>query len=192
MAECRPSSKFLEDLHCWDKASRKVDWENGLDMKKATVKTKEMDKRATQFYRIAWVEQNDDDESLTVTADDETNARIKDNCSEDATVNKIHEVKVGDAVVKTLERRKWKIQHFSEFKNDKVKREQVRKLIKSKELMMPVETLSMKPLSKKRRLSIVTKYDENNNVKVDDVIKEMKSLIVRGESDSSKTEPEKQ
>merc|ERR1712002_192986 len=111
MAECRPSSKFLEDLHCWDKASRKVDWENGLDMKKATVKSKEVDKRATQFYRIAWVEQNDDDEGLTVTAD-ETSARIKDNCSGGATttVNKIHETKVGDAAAKTLERKKWKIQ----------------------------------------------------------------------------------
>merc|ERR1719370_2139732 len=146
-------------------------------MKKATFKSKEVGKRATQFYRIAWLEENDDDdESLTVVAD-EINAPMKIDRVQDDNVNKIHEAKVGDAAAaKSLGRRKWKIQQFSEFKNDKVKREQVRKLIKSKELMLPTETLLMKPSTKKRRLSILKETDDNNNVKVDEVIKYLKCL----------------
>merc|ERR1719430_2644719 len=128
-------------------------------MKKATVTTKEVGKRATQFYRIAWLEENDDDDdddSLTVVAD-ETNAPMKNDRVQD----------------------------------DNVKREQVRKLIKSKELMLPTETLLMKPSTKKRRLSILKETDDNNNVKVDEVIKDLKCLVVRGLS-GSKAEPQKQ
>merc|ERR1719260_351845 len=90
---------------------------------------------------------------------------MKNDRVQDDNVSKIHEAKVGNAAAKSLGRRKWKIQQFSEFKNDKVKREQVRKLIRSKELMLPTETLLMKPSTKKRRLSILKETDDNNNVK---------------------------
>ena len=146
--EHRPSSKFLVDLECWDKITRKVIWENGLDMKNALEKTREVNKRAPEFYKIAWIEEEE--------LEDDYDAEIKkqqvdvvEECGENRFQVEPHKADPAG----TNGRKKWKIQHFSEFKNDKVKREQVRKFIKSKDLMIPAEKLVMKPLvARKKRL----------------------------------------
>merc|ERR1712183_585332 len=129
----RPSSKFLQDFECWDKNTRKVYWDNGLDMKNAVDKTNEVNGRSREFYRIAWI--GDDDE------ENEVEEVIND--AEKIEAFKIENIRNGHL------RKRWKIQHFSEFKNDKVKRDQCRKFIKSRELIVPSEKLVMKPFLKK-------------------------------------------
>merc|ERR1712183_1266322 len=86
----RPSSKFLQDFECWDKNTRKVYWDNGLDMKNAVDKTNEVNGRSREFYRIAWIEDVDDGGKIEAF--------------------KIENIRNGHL------RKRWKIQHFSEFK----------------------------------------------------------------------------
>merc|ERR1712183_16512 len=135
----RPSSKFLQDLECWDKNTRKVYWDNGLDMKNAVDKTNEVNGRSREFYQIAWIEDEEEEDD----AEDEGEEVIDDGEKIEAFKN--------ENIRNSYVRKRWKIQHFSEFKNDKVKRDQCRKFIKSRELIVPTEKLVMKPFLKENR-----------------------------------------
>ena len=160
-------------------------------MKNALEKTREVNKRAPEFYKIVWIEEEE--------VEDDYDAEIKkqqvdvvEECGETRFQAEPHKADPAG----TNGRKKWKIQHFSEFKNDKVKREQVRKFIKSKDLMIPAEKLVMKPLVarknrlvelKERKVDDSKEKDDNNNVNqaavsnsflddISDAIEEMKSL----------------
>merc|ERR1712183_809323 len=146
----RPSSKFLQDFECWDKNTRKVYWDNRLDMKNAVDKTIEVNGRSREFYRIAWIEDDDEENEVEEVIND----------AEKIEAFKIENIRNGHL------RKRWKVQHFSEFKNDKVKRDQCRKFIRSRELIVPTEKLVMKPfLRKNQNKKAMEEMDDNNNYK---------------------------
>merc|ERR1719154_976579 len=158
----RSSFNLMKDLICWDKDSKKVLWNNEQDMKTALVKINEFNKRSRRFYQIAWIEEDEMDEKLFDNDNDIVNGHVKED-------GQVFDISKKIAVNSSLPpRNRWTIEHFSQFKNDKVKREQVRKLIKSKERTLPVEKLVMKQPGHCDRTVRREDLDSNNNNIEDD------------------------
>ena len=141
-----PRSSLVRDLICSDAASRRLAWENDLLMQNSLLKLGEANRRAREkFYQLAWLDQEEEQE--------------EEDCKEEK--QHTEELTIRDGSTK-YERQPWKIQHFSEFKNDEIKRDEIKKMLKSKKVCVAEKKLVLKKSPLKPRQD-----DNNNNLQPD-------------------------